>query len=187
MGVLLTLLLFHTNKHNHDRYGSWYVHQIRNRESLQRGDGTFFSVQSQARYNLQIAVDQRVEQSLYKDAKIVGGVRGFCADNDAVTKPENWILCCKCATSGNSTMSTNAHGLHRSWSQINGSQMLLQFWRMSMSTDIALDRTMLINLRSGSETEIPTKLLNLQQDGIIITRVSPRTTSIIQNVFWSYS
>ena len=89
MGVLLTLLLFHTNKHNHDRYRSWYVHQIRNRESLQRGDGTFFSVQSQARYNLQIAVDQRVEQSLYKDAKIVGGVRGFCADNDAVTKPEN--------------------------------------------------------------------------------------------------
>ena len=139
----------------------------------------FFSVQSQTRCNLQIAVDQRGEQSLYKDAKIVGGVRGFCADNDAVTKPENWIPCCKCATSGNSMMSTNAHGLHRSWSQINGSQMLLQFWTMSMSTDIALDRTMLINLRSGSETEIPTKLLNLQQDGIIITRVSPRTTSII--------
>ena len=47
--------------------------------------------------------------------------------------------------------------------------------------DIALDRTMLINLSSGSEMETPTKLVNLQQDGI---RVSSRMTSIIiQNVF----
>ena len=36
--------------------------------------------------------------------------------------------------------------------------------------DIVIDRTMLINLRSGSEMETPTKLLNLQQDGIIITK-----------------
>ena len=36
--------------------------------------------------------------------------------------------------------------------------------------DIALDRTMLINLSSGSEMETPTKLLNLQQDSITIAK-----------------
>ena len=36
--------------------------------------------------------------------------------------------------------------------------------------DIALDRTILINLRSGSEIETPTKLLNLKQNGIIIAK-----------------
>ena len=36
--------------------------------------------------------------------------------------------------------------------------------------DIALDKTMLINLSSGSVMETPTKLQNLQQDGIIIAK-----------------
>ena len=35
---------------------------------------------------------------------------------------------------------------------------------------IALDRTTLINLSSGSVMETPTKLQNLQQDGIIIAK-----------------
>ena len=36
--------------------------------------------------------------------------------------------------------------------------------------DTALDRTMLINLSSGSEAESPTKLVKLQKDGITIAK-----------------
>ena len=36
--------------------------------------------------------------------------------------------------------------------------------------DIALDRTMLINLSSGLIMETPTKLQNLHQDGIVIAK-----------------
>ena len=77
---------FSTNKHNYARYGSWYVHQIRNRDSLHSGNEIIFSVQSQARYNLRTAANQREEESLNKDRKTVDGVRRFSADNDAVTK-----------------------------------------------------------------------------------------------------
>ena len=77
---------FSTNKHNYARYSSWYVHQMRNRDSLHSGNEIIFSVHSQARYNLRTAVDQREEQSLNKDRKTVDGVRRFSADNDAVTK-----------------------------------------------------------------------------------------------------
>ena len=137
---------FSTNKHNYARYGSWYVHQMRNRDSLHSGNEIIFSVQSQARYNLRTAVDQREEQSLNKDRKTVDGVRRFSADNDAVTKwtmgraDQTWKLipCCKCATLGNSAMSTNTQSLHRSCSQNHARQMLLQFWRMTMSTRLIL-------------------------------------------------
>ena len=80
---------FSNNKHNYARYGSWYIHQMRNRDSLHSGNEIIFSVQSQARYNLRTAVDQQGEQSLNKDTKTVGGVRRFSADNDAFTK---WTL-----------------------------------------------------------------------------------------------
>ena len=80
---------FSTNKYNHARHGSWYKHQIRKRDSLHSGDEIIFSVQSQARYNPQTAVEQRGEQSLNKDAKIVGSIRRFSPDNDAVT---NWTM-----------------------------------------------------------------------------------------------
>ena len=61
---------FSTDKHNHARHGSWYKHQIRNRDLLHSGDEIIFSAQSQARYNLQTAVEQRGEQSLNKGAKL---------------------------------------------------------------------------------------------------------------------
>ena len=82
----LSPFYFSTNKHNYARYGSWYVHQMRNRDSLDSGNEIIFSVQSQARYNLRIAVDQRGEQLLNNYAKTVGGVRRFSADNDVVIK-----------------------------------------------------------------------------------------------------
>ena len=77
---------FSTNKHNHARHGTWYIHQIRNRDPLHSGDEVTFSVQLQARHKIQTAVDQRGEQSLNKDAKTVGSIRRFSADSDAVTK-----------------------------------------------------------------------------------------------------
>ena len=54
--------------------------------------------------------------------------------------------------------------------------------------DNALDRTMLINLSSGSEMETPTKLLCLQQNDITLARVSSKMFSItFQKAFWSHS
>ena len=38
---------FSTNKHNHARYGSWYVHQIKNRDSLYSGNEIILLVRSQ--------------------------------------------------------------------------------------------------------------------------------------------
>ena len=53
---------FSINKHNYAKYGSCYVYQMRNRDSRQSGNDIIFTVQSQARYNLRTAVDQRGEQ-----------------------------------------------------------------------------------------------------------------------------
>ena len=50
------------------------------------GNKIIFSVQWQVTYNLWTAADQRGEQSLNKDAKIVGGVRRFSVNNDTVPK-----------------------------------------------------------------------------------------------------
>ena len=90
---------------------------------------------------------------------------------EGLTKPEILISFCKCATLGDSTMSIKVHVLHRSWSQNQARGMLLQSWRMSVNPfGIAIDRTMLINFSSGSEMEIPTKLLNLPQVGITVAK-----------------
>ena len=40
-------------------------------------------------YHLRTAVDQREEQTLNKDAKTIGGIKGFSGDNNTVTK---WTL-----------------------------------------------------------------------------------------------
>ena len=120
-----------SSKHKHARYGNWCVYQIRNRDSLHSGYEIIFSVYLKARYNLQTDADQQGEQSQNKDAKTSGPWEGL-------TKPEILIPCCQCATLGNSTMSANAHGLLRSWSHNHASQMLLQSWRMSMSTHFIL-------------------------------------------------
>ena len=133
---------FSTNKYNHARHGSWYKHQIRKRDSLHSGDEIIFSVQSQARYNLQTAVEQRGEQSLNKGAKLwavledslLKMMQSLTGPWEGLSKPEIWIPCCKCATLGNSTMCTTAHGLYKFWSQNRASQMLLHFWRMSLPT-----------------------------------------------------
>ena len=140
---LLLFFYFSTNKHKYAGCGSWYVHQMRNRDSLHGGNKIIFSVQSQARYNLRTAVDQRREQSLNKDAKTVGVVRKLSPDNDAVTK---WNM-------GSANQSRNLNTLlqmcnisqqyKHTWpSQVcrqnHARQLLLQFWRMTLPTPLIL-------------------------------------------------
>ena len=172
------LFYFSTNKHNHARHGTWYIHQIRNRDSLHSGDEIIFSVHSQARHNLQTAADQGGEQSLNKDAKTMGSIRRLSADSDAVTK---WTM-------GRADQAQNLNSLqqmcnirdqYHEYRCIRPLQILKSESHKSNVVavlenkyvnlfNIALNRTMLINLGSGSEMETHTMLLNLQQDGIII-------------------
>ena len=167
-------------------------------DSQHSGNEIIFSVRSQARYSLRTAADQRGEQSLNKDAKTVGGVRRFSADNDAVT---NWTMGrADQAWNLNSLLQTcNIRQQYDEHKHTRPSQILQSESRTSNVVavldndyvnpfDIALDRTMLINLSSGPEMETSTKLLSLQQDGITLERVSSRTKSIIhEKVFWSHS
>ena len=44
------------------------------------------SVQAQGQYHLRTAVDQRGDQTVNKDPKTVGGIKGFSGDNNDVTK-----------------------------------------------------------------------------------------------------
>ena len=174
------LFYFSTNKHNHARHGTWYIHQIRNRDSLHSGDEIIFSVHSQARHNLQTAADQGGEQSLNKDAKTMGSIRRLSADSDAVTKwtmgraDQAWNL--------NSLMQIcNIREQYDVYNPTRCSQILKSESRKANVIavlenefinpfDIALDRTMLINLSSGLVMETPTKLQNLHQDGIVIAK-----------------
>ena len=186
---------FSTNKYNHARHGSWYKHQIRKRDSLHSVDEIIFSVQSHARYNLQTAVEQRGEQSLNKGAKTVGSIRRFSPDNDAVA---NWTM-------GRADQARNLNSLlqmcnireqYYMYNRTRPLQILTsESHKSNVVTvlenefanlfDIALDRTMLINLRSGLVMETPTKLQNVQQDGIIMSKRVPSrmTSTIFQKIF----
>ena len=125
----------------------------------------------------------------------MGSIRSFSHDNDGVT---NWAM-------GRAGQVRNLNSLQKMWNireqydvytRTRPSQILKSESRKSNVVtvlenefanpfDIALDRTMLINLSSGLVMETPTKLQNLQQGGIIISkRFSSRMTStIFQEVF----
>ena len=188
-----------TNKHNHARHDSWYKHQIINRDLLHSRDEIIFSVQSHARYNLQTAVEQRGEQSLNKGAKTVGSIRRFSPDNDAVT---NWTmgradqaqnlnsLLQMCNIREKCYMYNRTRPLQILTSESHKSNVVTVLENEFANLfDIALDRTMLINLRSGLVMETPTKLQNVQQDGIIMSKRVPSrmTSTIFQKIFWSHS
>ena len=57
-----------------------------NRSQLLSGLEVNLSVQAQGQYHLRTAVDQRGDQTVNKDPKTVGGIKGFSGDNNAVTK-----------------------------------------------------------------------------------------------------
>ena len=69
-----------TNKVNYQRYGGFYVATLENIDNLYPGNKELlsrngFSVQSQNKYLLRTAVDQRGEQTLNPDAKVAGGIK----------------------------------------------------------------------------------------------------------------
>ena len=133
---------FSINKHNYARHGSWYKHQkhkkqihytAATRSSLfnRKQDTTSTQLLNSEESNHWIRMPKPwavLEDSLLTMMHSLIGPWG------GLNNLKIWIPCCKCALSGNSTMCTTAHGLHKFWSQNHASQMLLQFWRMSLST-----------------------------------------------------
>ncbi|XP_066920039.1 uncharacterized protein [Clytia hemisphaerica] len=87
-------MYFIMNKRNYARYGSYYVSQM---EHLKQTQPTEYnelvknglSIQAQDRYPLATACDQRGEQTINRDAKTAGGVKGYSSDHNNVTK---WCL-----------------------------------------------------------------------------------------------
>ena len=99
----------------------------------------------------------------------MGGVKRFSADNDGVTK---WTM-----GRADQAQKLNSLLLMCLWpsqilkSESRRSKVVAVLENQFVNPfDTALDRTMLINLSSGSEAESPTKLVNLQKDGITIAK-----------------
>eukprot|EP00794_Sanderia_malayensis_P002140 gene2140-2429_t len=81
-------------KQKYARYGAIYKNTLENLESTQPGCTEFLSekglsVQGQDRYNCRIAIDQRGEQTIKKDAKVSGGIKYFASDKNTILK---WML-----------------------------------------------------------------------------------------------
>ena len=73
---------FAMNKVNFARYGSYYVQSMNCIDYLypvlkQILENQYMSVQAQDRYPIHTVIDQWGDQTLNKDAKTTGGVRGF--------------------------------------------------------------------------------------------------------------
>eukprot|EP00112_Aurelia_sp_Birch-Aquarium-sp1_P005855 Seg1662.2 transcript_id=Seg1662.2/GoldUCD/mRNA.D3Y31 product="hypothetical protein" protein_id=Seg1662.2/GoldUCD/D3Y31 len=86
--------LFVLNKQNYARYGAIYVNTLENLERTHPGCKELLSekglsVQEQDRYKCRIAIDQRGEQTINKDAKVSGGIKYFASDENAILK---WTL-----------------------------------------------------------------------------------------------
>ena len=87
-------LNFALNKQNYARYGAFYVNVLENIATVYPGlkeiiEEKGLSVQGQEYYSLRTATDQRGEQTLNRDAKIVGGIKCFSNDPKSVLK---WTL-----------------------------------------------------------------------------------------------
>ncbi len=86
--------MFALDKQNYARYGSLYVNTLENLEETHPGckeviELKGLSVQAQDRYPCRIAIDQRGEQTINRDAKVSGGIKFFASDENAVMK---WTL-----------------------------------------------------------------------------------------------
>ena len=168
---------FSINKHNYARYGSWYEHQVRNRDS-QHSDHLLCSIATEIQPPNRCWLARRTITE--QGCQNCGRCRRFSAGNDTVTK----------GTMGRADQARNLNSLLKKCNirqQYNGckhirpSQILKSESRTSNIVavlendyvnpfDIALDRTMLIKLSSRSEMETPSKLLSLQQDGITLAK-----------------
>ena len=155
---------FSTNKHSHARHGSCHVHQIRNRDLLHSGDEIIFSVQLQVKYNLQTTVDQRGEQSLNKAV-----TKWTMGRTDQTRNLNSLLQMCNIRKQYDEYTCRRSSQIVKSESRKSNTVAVSEN-EFVKTFDIALDKTMLINLSSISVTETPTKLQNLQQDGIIIAK-----------------
>ena len=87
-------LYFALQKTNNARYGSHYVKVMENVEKMYPGlkdlhEQHGMSVQAQETFPVRIAIDQRGEQMVNRDAKTWGGMKSFAADCSAILK---WTL-----------------------------------------------------------------------------------------------
>ena len=87
-------LYFAFNKTNYARYGSFYVETLKSIEEKYPGlkemlKKAGLSVQGQDKYPLRIAIDQRGEQNINRDANTSDGIKAFSTNNKSVTK---WCL-----------------------------------------------------------------------------------------------
>ena len=85
---------FSFNKTNYARYGSYYYNSLVNMEQIYPGlkyllKEKGISVQAQENYPSRTSIDQRGEQSINKDSKTVGGIKGFANEPSNVLK---WIF-----------------------------------------------------------------------------------------------
>eukprot|EP00794_Sanderia_malayensis_P014842 gene14842-biopygen11931 len=85
---------FALDKQNYARYGSHYVAVLERIENLYPGlkdllKDKGISVQAQEVYPHRVAVDQRGEQTLNREAKTTGGIKNFAASSSGILK---WIL-----------------------------------------------------------------------------------------------
>ena len=87
-------LYFPLQKVNCARYGSFYVELLLKIEKLYPGLKCLLrekgmSVQAQEHFPLRVAIDQRGEQTLNRDAKTTGGTTHFASDSTGILK---WTL-----------------------------------------------------------------------------------------------
>ena len=87
-------LYFALQKMNYARYGSYYVKVMENIEKMYPGLKDLLmqngmSVQAQESFPIRVAIDQRGEQTINRDAKTSGGIKSFAADSSAILK---WTL-----------------------------------------------------------------------------------------------
>ena len=80
---------FATNKIDYARYGSYYVQSMKCIDHLHPGlkqilENNSMSIQAQDRCAIRTVIDQRGEQTFKNDAKTIGGVRGFAANQASV-------------------------------------------------------------------------------------------------------
>ena len=92
--VFIFLFYFAFNMLNYARYGSYYVHTLKNMETLHPGlkdmlEKTGLSVQAQDHHLICTTLDKRAEQTINRDTKTSGGIEAFSRNNFSVLK---WCL-----------------------------------------------------------------------------------------------
>ena len=82
------------DKQNYARYGSCYINTLENLDITHPGCRELLkykglSVQGQEKYSCRVAIGQRGEQTINRDAKVSGGIKYFASDPNSILK---WTL-----------------------------------------------------------------------------------------------